>query len=282
MQTLEDLGTRLNLRRQWLQLGLLSASVVTPLLARWNDLRAAERARALAEEAESRLKGVGGLAPWTRRQAQQQLAELAAKTNGKALSRHKVSAGLWLTGAAIGLVAAGAGAYVLVRRRMSALTEEQLLYDLAPASLNGRAVTNASAPAAAAAAVAPTSRTRSAPAPAVSAGAAGMPTAPDADAIAAQTTPAIAPEITPTGALPGDASALTPEGEPADAVDPGSAPFIGNIHTMIYHEADADDLPAEENRIYFASEAEARLAGYRRDRDEVLPSEEESATPTGE
>ena len=279
MQTLEDIGTRLNMRRQWLQLGLLSASVVTPLLARWNDLRAAERARALAEEAESRLKGVGGLAPWTRRQAQQQLAELAAKTNGKALSRHKVSAGLWLTGAAIGLVAAGAGAYVLVRRRMSALTEEQQLYDLAPASLNGRAVANATAPAAAAA---PTSRTRSAPAPAMNAGAAGMPTAPDVDAVAAQTTPATAPEITPTGALPGGATALTPEEEPADAVDPTSAPFIGNIHTMIYHEADADDLPAEENRTYFASEAEARLAGYRRDRDEVLPSEAGSTTPTGE
>jgi hypothetical protein len=279
MQTLEDLGTRLNLRRQWLQLGLLSASVVTPLLARWNDLRATERARALAEEAESRLKGVGGLAPWTRRQAQQQLAELAAQTNGKALSRHKVSAGLWLTGAAIGLVAAGAGAYVLVRRRMSALTEEQQLYDLAPASLNGRAVANATVPAAAAA---PTSRTRGAPAPAMNAGAAAMPTAPGADAVSAQTAPQAASEITPTGALPGGATTLTPEGEPTGAIDPGSAPFIGNIHTMIYHEADADDLPAAENRIYFASEAEARLAGYRRDRDEVLPSEAESTTPTGE
>ena len=42
------------------------------------------------------------------------------------------------------------------------------------------------------------------------------------------------------------------------------APYVGNIHTMIFHDAnDVAHLPAEENRIYFSSESEARKAGYR-------------------
>ncbi|MBA3826487.1 MAG: hypothetical protein H0X24_21620, partial [Ktedonobacterales bacterium] len=41
------------------------------------------------------------------------------------------------------------------------------------------------------------------------------------------------------------------------------APFIGNLHTLVYHEAVSDNLPSEENRVYFFSEDEAREAGYR-------------------
>jgi hypothetical protein len=42
-----------------------------------------------------------------------------------------------------------------------------------------------------------------------------------------------------------------------------AAPFVGNAHTLVYHPADSDHLPAEENRIYFQSEQEAKDAGYR-------------------
>jgi len=45
--------------------------------------------------------------------------------------------------------------------------------------------------------------------------------------------------------------------------DADAAPFVGNIHTKVYHDATDDNLPTEENRIYFASEGEARAAGYR-------------------
>jgi hypothetical protein len=41
------------------------------------------------------------------------------------------------------------------------------------------------------------------------------------------------------------------------------AAFVGNVHTMVYHPSDSEHLPAEENRIYFASEDEAIEAGYR-------------------
>ncbi len=47
---------------------------------------------------------------------------------------------------------------------------------------------------------------------------------------------------------------------------------------MVYHEAADDDLPAEENRIYFVSEDEARQAGYRRHRDEVAPGAQADET----
>ena len=38
--------------------------------------------------------------------------------------------------------------------------------------------------------------------------------------------------------------------------------IVGNIRTMAYHLATDEDLPDEDNRIYFSSEEEARLAGY--------------------
>ena len=56
------------------------------------------------------------------------------------------------------------------------------------------------------------------------------------------------------------------------------AAYVGNIHTMIFHEADdVNHLPNEENRIYFASADEARQAGYRLAREpEQQPSENEN------
>jgi hypothetical protein len=42
-------------------------------------------------------------------------------------------------------------------------------------------------------------------------------------------------------------------------------PLVGNIRTMVYHDvSDDQELPSEENRIYFASETEAQEAGYHR------------------
>jgi methylphosphotriester-DNA--protein-cysteine methyltransferase len=39
---------------------------------------------------------------------------------------------------------------------------------------------------------------------------------------------------------------------------------VGDIRTMTFQGADdTGQLPAEENRIYFATEAEARQAGFR-------------------
>ncbi len=43
-----------------------------------------------------------------------------------------------------------------------------------------------------------------------------------------------------------------------------TAPFVGNVRTMVYHPSDSEHLPTDENRIYFTSEEEAIAAGYRR------------------
>jgi hypothetical protein len=45
--------------------------------------------------------------------------------------------------------------------------------------------------------------------------------------------------------------------------DANAAPIVGNIHTMVYHDASDQNLPSEENRVYFANEAEARARGFR-------------------
>ena len=67
-----------------------------------------------------------------------------------------------------------------------------------------------------------------------------------------------------------DASKARGEGEPAivgvnSPAQTEMGPLVGNIRTMVYHDANNDqELPREENRIYFASETEAQEAGYHR------------------
>lgn len=253
-------------RKQWLQLGMLSASVVAPLIARWNELRGAERASELLGEIEARLKTVGALAPDTYRDLRQQLAAVARQTGGRIMStggrgetkpaggRLSRSSWLWLAGAGLGLAAAGAGTYLLVRRRLSAAAEEPL-FDLPSPSTNG-----ASANGGGASAAAPTRPLSEQP---------GAELLQDELPQEEMETETGEPVIVAPTPWDGGGATVTPTGAPAGVVVPSEAPFIGDIKTMIYHESNAENLPAEQNRIYFASEEEAREAGYQRDRDEV-------------
>jgi Metal binding domain of Ada len=52
-------------------------------------------------------------------------------------------------------------------------------------------------------------------------------------------------------------STIAPDG------DERQGSYVGNRHTRVYHEPGDDHLPAEENRVYFASVEEAEEAGYR-------------------
>ncbi len=252
-----DVWRRLDDRKQWLQLGMLSASVVAPLIARWNELRGAERASEMLDEIEARLKTLSALAPGTYRELRQQIAEVARQTGGRIMSgggarasggRLSRGSWLWLAGAGVGLAAAGAGTYLLVRRRLRAAAEEPLL-DLPVVFPNGGSVNGGER----AATAVPTRPLAEQPGEDVlqQEGAAGEP---------------VIVEPTPWD---GGGATVTPTGAPAGVVDPSEAPFIGDIKTMIYHESNAENLPAEQNRVYFASEEEAREAGYQRDRDEV-------------
>ncbi len=253
MRQVDALRGRIGAGGQWLRLGLASATIMAPLLSRWSDLRAAERARVLADEAEARLHDMRGHLNLASLGAKRDPLELVREARAQlGAERSKASTRLWLVGVGVGLVAASAGAYVLVRRRMAQVLEEPLM-ELPAVSVNGNR--------------------------------AFAQTRPPATATAAET----APENPPTTATPAPSVAVAQangaaapteqdQSSPASAEEANAAPFIGNIRTMVYHEAADDDLPAEENRIYFVSEDEARQAGYRRHRDEVAPGAQADET----
>jgi hypothetical protein len=257
---------------------LVSTTVIAPLIARWNDLRATKRdlrrreeveaqvlgppsgaqarLQELRDNAQSRLEGFRTLIVRNRdglpsnhvnETALEQLsAALAKDEQTKRPTRSdSVRIGLWLAGVGVGLLAAGAGAYFIARRRLAASAEEPLL-ELPPVPSGG----NGARPDAREASRGGQPRERQKP-PASRSGMAGR--------------------MAPAGANEGEASQPSQHGGRATPPPPG-AKFVGNIHTMIYHAADdLDHLPAEDNRVYFASEEEAVESDYHRDRHEVPP-----------
>lgn len=253
MRQVDALRGRIGAGGQWLRLGVASATILAPLLSRWSDLRAAERARVLADEAEARLHDMRGHLNLASLGAKRDPLELVREARAQlGAERSKASTRLWLVGVGVGLVAASAGAYVLVRRRMAQALEEPLV-ELPTVSVNGnRAYAQARPPATATAAE----------------------TAPEYPPTATTPAPSVAIAQANGAAAPTEQD----QGSPASAEEANAAPFIGNIRTMVYHEAADDDLPAEENRIYFVSEDEARQAGYRRHRDEVAPGAQADET----
>lgn len=277
MQQIPGLRRRWGDREQWVRLGVLSASVVAPLLSRWNELRAAERTRDLKAQAEARLRELREGRPRGRRGTQRQIEEIVRQVTDVAddAATQKASSKLWLVGVAVGLIAAGGAAYVIVRRQLSLRAEEPLV-ELQVASVNGHGAASPQTRLNGRGGTATPATTPPTATPATSAGAAPAErTAPaSADgAVSALAEQAAAPEAAAPEAIPGPAPAL----EEYDGMqDAATARYIGNIHTMVYHEADAapDELPAEENRIYFLTEAEARAAGFHRDREEVAPAAE--------
>ena len=286
-------------RARWVQMGLVTASVMTPLLSRWNDLRAADRARLLREEAEARLGAVRTLTARQRDEALDQVNELLRRAGAKTVDTQlakkskatsdrsrAVASTLWLIGVGVGLVAAGAGAYVLVRRRIDHAADSPLL-DLPLGARNGhdtrygddastlRELAQATATAQRQTVGASTNAQHDAPAyistevplastaTAAPMGVSATPM-PSASAAAMPATPVDNADAVVSTEAPVDGAATDGVG----VVDADLAPFIGNIRTMIYHEADAPNLPAEDNRVYFVSEDEAHAAGYRRDHSE--------------
>ena len=82
-----------------------------------------------------------------------------------------------------------------------------------------------------------------------------------ADLLNAQTYPAVT--AAPVPALP---PAPTPPAAPAAAAPAdtaaGQGPIVGNKRSHVYHLPGGGRLPAEANRVYFQTEAEAQAAGY--------------------
>lgn len=278
MQGLEELRTRAGAvatRGAWFRIGAISATAVAPLIARWNQLRAASRATALRQQAEGRLDEARTLwgergapvarrlsdqaAPVARRLSDQvvQAAQAAQFARVQQTTRNRVRVGLWLAGVSVGLVAAGVGAYAIARRRMAS-TEDETLVELQMSSvLYGT----------------PTDENES--------------TSSRAGALLTMDTADDYPTHMPGWAGLNDAELVEPgmpePGEPLTGQTPPStdgvqAPYVGNIHTMIYHDgSDTEHLPGEDNRVYFATEQEARAAGYRRNRQEIAAMQHDEA-----
>ncbi len=238
---------------RWLQLGLLSATTVAPLIARWRSLREDDRAQAMRERAEAmrerasaRFSSAAQAAQSFQQSLQQslhredlrnglrqagqvtadareRLALLApSAASDEASRRRAVRASLWLAGVSAGLIAAGAITYIVIRNRALARAENDTLVELSLDHLAG-----------------------------------GPPTAP-------------APSERPiTEAPPSREPGLAPPPAFSDEDGDGAA-WVGDIYTRAYTSLDALDaldgaaLPDHDRRIYFASEEQARAAGYHR------------------
>jgi ElaB/YqjD/DUF883 family membrane-anchored ribosome-binding protein len=266
MQRVKDLRERFSTQSQWIQIGLLTASILTPLVNRWNELRAMERARALREDAEERLKSLRESPPWNRRAVQQQVEEVIEQIDEhlpKRRSAPRSSTIIWMVGVGVGVVAAGAGTYLLLKRRLEAAKESEEPF--VPLPFRRPAATTAPHPLAAR-----EDAGEASPLPNATAGSVARPETRERPA-------PIAPDVADRGNVATDTANATDEQPPSGVTDAEDAAFIGNIRTMAYHLPDDDQLPAEENRIYFASEAEAQAAGYHRVHEEIGATENSAA-----
>lgn len=151
-------------KSRWFQMGLLAAGAAAPLIARWRALRAAERAEALREQANERWNEALAWAAQTRPQdviqgaiqerlpqAQESLRQMSAATRDAlrrlplpmtsdteppapivapalpATSRRRANAAIWAVGVGVGLIAAGAVAYIVLRNRANANNDDTLV-----------------------------------------------------------------------------------------------------------------------------------------------------------
>lgn len=274
-------------KNRWFQLGLLSAGAAAPLIARWRSLRAAEQAEALRNQASARWSnwsdaisraaaslptdGIQGsidslqeslrqVAP----QAQESLRQVSSAARDALqrlpgvnlpaaeppapvvapVARRRANTTLWLMGVGVGVVAAGAVAYFALRNRMSAQADDDTLVEIPLTSPAILATNGASAATRAAAQAA-----------------------------------SVAADEPPIVEEPSDDEPRMAEPMPFSESDGEGAAFVGNILSRIYHPMDSKRLPSPQNRIYFASEAEAISAGYRADSAELASRSTEASEP---
>lgn len=236
---------------QWFRVGIVSATMVTPLLSRWRSLRAAERARTLWETSRANTQW-----PWASPAGTADVAATGTAAVGDpppAPPRASVRPGLWLAGVGVGLVVAGAAAYVIARRRLQA--NEAPVEMPWPVGANGHGQLSDT--------LAQSGQALFSRAPA------GATLDPAADAGAAQFygDPEFSAGRTPAVTIPlaTQSAALENEGTGVASplqLDGDDAPIVGNTRTLVYHEASDTNLPAPEHRVFFASAAQAQEQGY--------------------
>jgi hypothetical protein len=279
-------------KNRWFQLGLLSAGAAAPLIARWRSLRAAEQAEALRNQASARwsdwsdvvsrmaaslptdsiqgsidslqesLRQVAPQAQESLRQVRFAARDALQRLPGVNLpatvppapiivapvARRRANTTLWLMGVGVGVVAAGAVAYFVLRNRMSAESDDDTLVEIPLTSPAILAANGASAGTTAATRAAAQAASKAADEPPIVEG-------------------------------PSDDEPRVAEPIPFSESDAEGAAFVGNILSRIYHPIDSKRLPSPQNRIYFASEAEATSAGYRADSAELASRSTDASEP---
>jgi hypothetical protein len=267
-QRIDARRNRTDTSNNWFRIGVLTATVLAPLIARWNDLRTSNRAQSLRELAAVRLSDA-------RDQAAVKLAPVGAAANARLDEMRG------LANARIGDARESANArFDDALDRLAQVRTPEVLQNVLPFSLaRKRALELAQAR---------QRRRRQTTILWLAGVGVGLAAAGVTAFIVARRrmTTAIEDEE-PMVELPternlaeatvGKSSAMrnsysstaerteisVPVQTYAGAVSGGEARYVGNIHTMIFQAADdADHLPAEENRMYFSTEDEARQAGY--------------------
>ena len=290
-------NTGSNTSSSWFRVGVLSATVLAPLIARWNDLRTSNQAQSLRELATARLSDA-------RDQAVVRLAPVRAVAGARlddmrGLANTRLDSARGMANAKLGDARVVAGARLDdALERLAQVRTPEMLQNVPPFSLARRRAEELQRQ---------RQRRRRQTTffwlagVGVGLAAAGV----TAYVVARRRMAATIEDDEPMVELPiernlaeatvGKAPAMrnsyasTAEraeiSVPAQSFATGGATgaasqaaYVGNIHTMIFHEADdVNHLPNEENRIYFASAAEARRAGYRLAREpEQQPSENEN------
>lgn len=260
----------------WFRVGVLSATLIAPLIARWNDLRSSNQAQSLRELAAARLSDARA----ARDQALVRLAPVQTATSARLASAREL-ANTRLDDARVLANATVDDAL----DRLAQVRAPEILQNVPPFSLARKRAEERRqrrrqttllwmagvGVGLVAAGVTAYVLARRRMATAVIEEEEPMVELPSERNLAAAT--AGKGTATRNSYAPGADQAEVGVPVQTFATASGTTPvsqarYIGNIHTMVFHKADdTAHLPAEENRIYFLSEDEARQAGYRYSRE---------------
>lgn len=281
-QQIDARRKRTDMSGNWFRVGVLSATVLTPLIARWNDLRTSNRAQTLRELAADRLSDARELA--TARLAPVRAAANTRIEDARDLASAKLDDARDLANAKLDDARDLASAKLDdALDRIAQIRTPEMLRNVPPFSLATKRLQDLERQ---------RQRRRRQTTMFWLAGvgvglaAAGV----AAYVIARKRMAATIEDEEPMVELPqernlaeatvGKASstrnAYTSAADRQEITVPvqtyiptapttnsSQARYIGNIHTLVFHDAaDVEHLPTEENRIYFSSEAEATAAGY--------------------
>lgn len=289
-QRIEARRNRDSTGNNWFRVGVLSATVLAPLIARWSDLRASNRAQALRELAAARIS--------TARDARDQAVTRLAPVRAAANARFSDARDLANARLSDARDLANAQFDSALERLAQARTPE-MLRNVPPFSLAIKRAQELQRER-------QRQRRRTAMLWLAGVGVGMVAAGATAYFVARRRMVSVNEDDEPMVELPAERnlaeavvgrgtvmtnSYATTDGQaevgvPLGAFNPTSgttsaaqAPYIGNAHTKVFHDADdTAHLPAEDNRIYFSSEAEARQAGYRYSREsEDAPTPENPA-----